>query len=298
MIRFKFIEDHHTEFSVKRMCTVLKVRRSSYYKWAANTARREQQVYADGLLGERIRIAFEAEGGLYGAKRIAALLTAQTPDQPVNHKRVARVMKMLGLAGFTKKRRVRTTVSDPHRRVFDDLLGRDFTAARPNEKLVGDITYLPLAGQKNMYLATVIDCFSRKLVGFAIADHMRVELVEEALLMAAGQRGSLRGAIFHSDHGSVYTSSVFQETCRQLGVQQSMGAVGSSADNALAESFNATLKREVLRDAKVFPNMLSCRRQVFAWCARYNTKRLHTWCKYQAPDTFEHHASATLDLAA
>ncbi|MCI7305486.1 MAG: IS3 family transposase, partial [Trueperella sp.] len=185
-----------------------------------------------------------------------------------------------------------------HRRVFDDLLGRDFTAARPNEKLVGDITYLPLAGQKNMYLATVIDCFSRKLVGFAIADHMRVELVEEALLMAAGQRGSLRGAIFHSDHGSVYTSSVFQETCRQLGVQQSMGAVGSSADNALAESFNATLKREVLRDAKVFPNMLSCRRQVFAWCARYNTKRLHTWCKYQAPDTFEHHASATLDLAA
>lgn len=176
MIRFKFIEDHHTEFSVKRMCTVLKVRRSSYYKWAANTARREQQVYADGLLGERIRIAFEAEGGLYGAKRIAALLTAQTPDQPVNHKRVARVMKMLGLAGFTKKRRVRTTVSDPHRRVFDDLLGRDFTAARPNEKLVGDITYLPLAGQKNMYLATVIDCFCRKLVGFAIADHMRVEL--------------------------------------------------------------------------------------------------------------------------
>lgn len=101
--------------------------------------------------------------------------------------------------------------------------------------------------------------------------------------MAAGQRGSLRGAIFHSDHGSVYTSSVFQETCRQLGVQQSMGAVGSSADNALAESFNATLKREVLRDAKVFPNMLSCRRQVFAWCARYNTKRLHTWCNYQAP---------------
>lgn len=298
MIRFKFIEDHRTEFSVKRMCTVLKVRRSSYYKWAANAARREQQVYADGLLGERIRIAFEAEGGLYGAKRIAALLTAQTPDQPVNHKRVARVMKRLGLAGFTKKRRVRTTVSDPHKRVFDDLLERDFTAARPNDKLVGDITYLPLAGQKNMYLATVIDCFSRKLVGFAIADHMRVELAREALLMAADQRGSLRGTIFHSDHGSVYTSSVFQETCRQLGVQQSMGAVGSSADNALAESFNATLKREVLKNAKVFPNMLSCRRQVFAWCTRYNTKRLHTWCNYQAPDTFEKHASATLDLAA
>lgn len=102
MIRFKFIEDHRTEFSIKRMCTVLKVRRSSYYKWASNATRREQQVYADGLLGERIRIAFEAEGGLYGAKRIAALLTAQTSDQPVNHKRVARVMKALGLAGFTK----------------------------------------------------------------------------------------------------------------------------------------------------------------------------------------------------
>lgn len=148
MIRFKFIDDHRTEFSVKRMCTVLKVRRSSYYKWVANTARREQHIRADELLGARIRIAFEAEGGLYGAKRIAALLSCQTPDQPVNHKRVARVMKALGLAGFTKKRRVRTTVSDPHRRVFDDLLGRDFTAARPNEKLVGDITYLPLCREE------------------------------------------------------------------------------------------------------------------------------------------------------
>ncbi len=298
MIRFKFIDDHRTEFSVKRMCTVLKVRRSSYYKWVANTARREQHIRADELLGARIRIAFEAEGGLYGAKRIAALLSCQTPDQSVNHKRVARVMKALGLVGFTKKRRVRTTVSDPHRRVFDDLLGRDFTAARPNEKLVGDITCLPLAGKKNMYLATVIDCFSRKLVGFAIADHMRVELVEEALVMATDQRGSLRGTIFHSDHGSVYTSSAFQKTCRQLGVQQSMGAVGTSADNALAESFNATLKREVLRNAKVFPDALECRRRVFAWCTRYNTKRLHTWCNDQAPDTFEQHASATLDLAA
>lgn len=127
--------------------------------------------------------------------------------------------------------------------MFADLVNRDFTACAANRVLVGDITYLPIADGANMYLATVIDCFSRKLVGFAIANHMRTELVEEALENASHLRGGLDGAIFHSDHGSVYTSSQFQATCKRLGVAQSMGAVGTSADNSLAESFNAALKR-------------------------------------------------------
>mgnify|MGYP002722969389 FL=1 len=126
---------------------------------------------------------------------------------------------------------------DKGRRVFADLVNRDFTACAANRVFVGDITYLPIADGTNMYLATAIDCFSRKLVGFAIADHMRTELVEEALENASHLRGGLDGAIFHSDHGSVYTSSQFQATCRRLGVTQSMGAVGTSADNSLAESF-------------------------------------------------------------
>ncbi|MBA4505797.1 DDE-type integrase/transposase/recombinase, partial [Corynebacterium sanguinis] len=128
----------------------------------------------------------------------------------------------------------------------------------------------PIADGSNMYLATVIDCYSRQLTGFAIADHMRTELVEEALTMAHGVRGSLDGAIFHSDHGSVYTSEQYRRLCERFGVTQSMGTIGTSADNSLAESFNASLKREVLKDEPVFASQLVCRRDVFQWCIRYN----------------------------
>ena len=156
----------------------------------------------------------------------------------------------------TRKAPGETTVADKRRRVFADLLRRRFTANRANDTYVGDITYLPIADGSNMYLATVIDCYSRRLVGFAITDHMRTELVQEALVMAKNQRGSLAGAA--PDHGSVYTSGAFQDTCRRLGLRQSMGAIGTSADNALAESFNAALKREVLQTRRPSPT---------SWCA-------------------------------
>ncbi|HAT6636474.1 TPA: IS3 family transposase, partial [Corynebacterium striatum] len=175
------------------------------------------------------------------------------------------------LKGFTKRRRCVTTRRKPGHRVMPDLVGRKFTANEPNRVYVGDITYLPCKGGKNMYLATVIDTYSRKLAGYALADHMRVSLVVDALAHAHGVRSSLDGAVFHSDHGSVYTSQAFRSYCSSLGVRQSMGAVGTSADNALAESFNATLKREVLRDRKVFDNPIICRQEVFRWCMRYNT---------------------------
>ncbi len=144
-----------------------------------------------------------------------------------------------------------------------DLLKRDFTAQAPNQRYVGDITYLPLADGQNLYLATVIDCYSRRLVGWSLADHMRTSLVEDALKAAAATRGggrALAGAIFHSDHGSVYTSKDYARLCARLGVIQSMGAVGTSADNSLAESFNATLKREVLQDETLWPDEATCRR--------------------------------------
>lgn len=143
-------------------------------------------------------------------------------------------------------------------------------------------------------LATVIDVYSRKLVGHTLADHMRASLVIEALSHASKVRGSLKGAIFHSDHGSVYTSQAFQDHCAQFGVRQSMGAVGTSADNALAESFNATLKPEALRDRKVFDSPISCRQEVFRWCMRCNTRRRHSWCNLLVPDDFEALTSATV----
>ena len=216
----------------------------------------------------------------------------------VNHKRVARVMRWAGIAGYVKKRRIRTTIPDQADQKVPDLVKRDFTADAPNRRYVGDITYLPLADGGNLYLATVIDCYSRRLAGWAIANHMRTELVEDALKAADATRGSLAGAIFHSDHGSVYTSKDYARLCKKLGITQSMGAVGTSADNALAESFNAALKREVLQDAACWTNALCCRRQVFRWLTRYNTKRRHSWCRYRTPNQYETSYTATLPTAA
>ncbi|MDK4333526.1 IS3 family transposase [Corynebacterium accolens] len=245
------------------MCHVLKLNRSSFYKWVKTREKRRLKMHSDGLIGARIKTIFDDEHGLYGAKRIAASLKADESCGPTNHKKVARIMKAMGLKGFSKRRRCITTRRKPGHRVMPDLLGRTFTADEPNRVYVGDITYLPCKGGKNMYLATVIDTYSPKLAGYALADHMRGLLVIDALAHAHGVRGSLDGAIFHSDHGSVYTSQAFRNYCSSLGVRQSMGAVGTSADNALAESFNATLKREVLRDRKVFDNPISCRQEVF-----------------------------------
>jgi len=127
---------------------------------------------------------------------------------------------------------------------------------------------------------------------------MRTELVEDALKAAAATRGSLAGAIFHSDHGSVYTSKDFARLCAMLGVTQSMGAVGTSADNSLAEAFNATFKREVLQDQNCWPDEATCRRQAFRWLIRYNTRRRHSWCGYRSPIAYEALTAATLPSAA
>ena len=203
----------------------------------------------------------------------------------------------MNLRGFTKRRRCVTTKRSTANPIFADLVKRRFHADAPNQVYVGDITYLPCKNGTNMYLATVIDLYSRKLAGFAIADHMRTSLVIEALEHANTVRGGLDGAIFHSDHGSVYTSAAFNSCCQVLGVTQSMGAVGTSADNAMAESFNATMKREVIRDRKVFANPLQCRQEVFRWDIRHNTRRRHSWCGQIPPDVFESR-STTLNKAA
>ncbi|QOR46156.1 IS3 family transposase [Trueperella pecoris] len=293
MIRFQFVDDYRTEHSVKRMCRVLKLNRSSFYKWANTRETRQKCMYSDALVGAKIKTIFDDEHGLYGAKRIAASLKEDRDLELVTHKKVARIMKAMELKGFTKRRRCITTKGASGRRVMPDLVNRNFTATGPNQVYVGDITYLPCKAGKNMYLATVIDVYSRKLVGHALAEHMRTSLVIDVLTHAKNIRGSLDGAIFHVDHGSVYTSQAFRAYCSSLGIAQSMGAVGTSADNALAESFNATLKRGVMRNRKVFDNPLVCRQEVFRWCMRYNTRRRHSWCHLLAPDVFETQNSAT-----
>jgi transposase InsO family protein len=163
-----------------------------------------------------------------GAPRITTeLIDGAGPSERVNHKRVARVMRTGGIRGYQRRRKVRTTVPEPADQKVPDLIRRDLTAPAPNQRYVGDITYLPIAGGSNLYLATVIDCHSRRLVGWSVADHMRTELVLDALTAAVATRGTLTGAMIHSDHGSVYTSRDYVKRCAELGVTQSMGAVGT-----------------------------------------------------------------------
>ncbi|MBT1186722.1 DDE-type integrase/transposase/recombinase [Streptomyces sp. CJ_13] len=159
---------------------------------------------------------------------------------------------------------------------------------------VGDITFLPVSGSKPLYLATVIDLASRRLAGWAIAAHMRTELVIDALATAERTRGSLAGAIMHTDHGSQRTSRSFAEICRSAGVRQSMGAVGSSADNAAAESFNAAFKRETLKGRKGWSSEREARLDAFRGLTRYNTRRRHSRLGQQAPIAYENDFQATV----
>lgn len=203
MNRFQFVADHQDTFEVKRLCEVVEINRSSFYAWQNAAPTRERRAAADAELEARIRAVHE-DDNTCGAPRVTAELNDGVDvEDRVNHKRVARVMRDRGIAGYRRRRRVRTTIPEPSDQKVPDLLRRDFTAPAANERYVGDITYLPLSDGENLYLATVIDCYSRRLVGWAVADHMRTELVEDALKAAAATRGSLAGAIFHSDHGSV-----------------------------------------------------------------------------------------------
>lgn len=302
MSRFQFVAEHSTTsrpgWSVKRLCALVQIERSSFYAWKTAAPARAARARADAVLAQRIATIHAADNTC-GRPRITAELNDGAPPQlRVNHKRVARVMRKHAIHGYRRRRRTRTTIPEPANTVVPDLLRRDFTAAAPNQVYVGDITYLPLAEGDNLYLATVIDCYSRRLTGWAIADHMRTDLVTDALHAAARTRGSLDEAIFHSDHGSVYTSRAYAQLCDDLGVTQSMGAVGSSADNALAESFNATLKREVLQDAQSWPDAPTCQRELFRWLTRYNTRRRHSWCDYHSPNTYEKIHTATVPATA
>lgn len=302
MNRFQFVADHRHTFEVKRLCEVIGLARSSFYAWLKATPARAARQVADLALAERIRTLQDPDQGgdaAYGAPRITADLNeGAAEDARISHKKVARLMREHDLAGIRLRRRVRTTDADQSERKHPDLLGRDFTAQNVGTEYVGDITYLPLAEGRNLYLATVIDLCSRKLAGWALADHMRTDLVIDALRAAARERGSLDGALFHSDHGSVYTSRAYGQVCAELGVVQSMGAIGSSADNAAAESFNATLKRETLAGEAVYADEATLRRTVFRWAHRYNTRCRHSRCGNVSPNDFETSRVSMLATAA
>lgn len=218
-----------------RLCRVLEVSRSGFYRWLQAAPACIARACSDARLARRIRGIHKESDGTHGVPRVTVELKDAGID--VNHKRVARVMRRIGVEGVHLRKKVRTTVPEPAAVPVPDLLQRDFTASEPNTRYVGDITYLPIGDGQFLYLASVLDLYSKQLAGWSIADHMRTELITDALKTAAGTRGgSLDGAVFHSDNGAQYASKEFAKVCRELGVTRSRGAVGTSADNATAES--------------------------------------------------------------
>ncbi|MFJ2193898.1 IS3 family transposase [Kitasatospora sp. NPDC087861] len=295
--RWDFISAHAGEFGVQRLCEVLGVARSRYYAWQAGARARAERAAAETVLVREIRAVHEETRGVYGVPRVHAELRSQ--GRVVNRKRIARLMREHGIVGRHLRKRCRTTVPDRSVPPAPDLIGRDFTADRPDVRWVGDITYLPVGGSW-MYLATVIDLHSRRLVGWSLADHMRTRLVADALEAAVAARGGrVDGVIFHSDRGSQYGSAEFARICRRHGVRRSMGKVGSSYDNAAAESFFASLKRELMHAVRR-ASQHEVRLDVFRGISFYNVRRRHSTLGYLSPIQFEQQTAASrrITLAA
>jgi transposase InsO family protein len=277
--RYRFISEHHATYGVARLCRVLAVkRRQGYYEWLAAQPARQERERADEQLVAEIRAIHSEHRGGYGSPRVHDELRRR--GRPVNRKRVERLMHERHIVGITRRRRRSLTKPDAKAAPAPDLIGRDFTAPAPGQRLVGDITYLPTA-EGWLYLATAIDLFNREVIGHAMADHMRAELVCKAVDLAY-KRGLVRPkAIFHSDRGSQYTSTEFRTKLDHLDIRASMGRTGSCYDNAAAESFFASLKAEI--GTKVWATRDEARRAVFAYLTYYNRNRLHSTLPRQTP---------------
>jgi transposase InsO family protein len=286
-----FIEVEEAEqHSVKRACELLEVSRAAFYEHRKHTP--SPRELSDRELLEKIREIHQISKGTYGSPRVHRELRNQGTH--VGKKRVARLMVGAGLEGRCKKRWRKTTIPDPDAERARDLIQRQFgPCAEINRRYVGDITYIS-TWEGWAYLATVIDLASRKVVGWALAEHMRAELVLDALDMAFAQRQPDPGVIFHSDRGCQYTSADYGNLARAHGVVLSVGRKGECWDNAVAESFFATIKRELI-DTRAWPTRAGLRTAIFDYIEGwYNTRRLHSSLDYLSPADYEakihHHA--------
>jgi len=269
-------------------CRVLNVSRSGYYEWLdrLDSPRRQE----NALLLKQIRQIHEESRGTYGSPRVHAELTLGL-GLPVNLKRVARLMREAGIQGLYRRRRHGCTVRDPDAVPSTDLVNRRFTVEGPNVLWITDITEHP-TGEGKLYCAAVMDAYSRLIIGWSIADHMRTELVTDALGMAIIRRQPDKEpdgehTIMHSDHGSQYTSWAFGQRIRAAGLLGSMGSVGDCYDNAMMESFWGTMQLELL-DSKPWETREELANAMFEWIeCWYNTKRRHSGVEMRSPATFE-----------
>lgn len=283
---YRFIRSESTDFSVARLCKVCRVARSAYYDWLGRQeSGPSEALIEEAHLANRIFDIWRRSRRRYGAPRVTAALRKKGVE--INEKRVARLMGELGIAGRCGRRKIRTTWRDPAAKPAADLVERDFTADEPDGLWVGDITYIP-TDEGWLFVASVLDVCTRMMVGWSIADHLRAELCVDALEAATASRGKgfFAGTVFHSDHGCQYTSSDFKACCERMGITQSMGTVGDSFDNAMAESLWSSLKRE-LADDFYFVTREEARLAVFEWITWYNNERLHSSLDYMSPREFE-----------
>jgi putative transposase len=280
-----FISSQRTEHGVPHAvtCRALGLSQSWFYKWRDRKPSPRELRRAE--LAAKIREIFDASGGTYGSPRVTQDLHAA--GWRVGENTVAKLMAELGLAGRPPKRR-RNLTRQGRRPVAPDRVGRKFGAPAPDVLWCGDMTEI-VTDQGKLYLATVIDLFSRRLLGYAMSEHHDAALIVASLNMAAATRGgTVDGVIFHSDRGSEYTSEAYETACRKLGVLQSMGRVGSALDNAAAESFNSTVKVEYIHRHR-FATRAEARLKISTWIVDfYNLRRRHSACDGMSPIDYEH----------
>jgi transposase InsO family protein len=281
--RFIHAEEALGTWSVRRMCSALRVHRSGYYAWRDGPP--SSHAAEDARLVVHIKAIHRRSRGTYGAPRVHAELVAE--GHHVGRHRVARLMREQGLAGIPKKRFKVTTDSDHDAPIAPNLLDRDFAASAPNRAWVGDITYLRTR-HGWAYLAVLIDLHSRKVVGWSVADHMRTELVEDALQMAVATRAPEPGLVHHTDRGVQYASGAYQGRLAQLGAQVSMSRKGDCWDNAVAESFFGTLEQELVGQSDRWEDADAVRTAVgdYIHCF-YNAVRRHKTLGQRSPVEFE-----------
>jgi putative transposase len=279
---FAFVEAEKAHFPVSMLCRLLGVSRSGYDAWRRRPPC--ARACADRVLSRQIRAIHEQSRGTYGTPRIRAEL--RDAGVSCSRKRVARLLRLAGLQGCHRRKGAPTARRLPETAPAPDLVRRNFAAASPDRLWVADITYVPTwAGF--LYLAVVLDAHSRRVVGWAMAEHLRSELVVEAVDMATWRRRPVPGLIHHSDQGSQYTSLAFGRRLRDAGLVGSMGSRGDCFDNALAESFFATLECELLARRR-FPTRTAARLALFDYIEGfYNTHRRHSALGYLSPAAYE-----------
>jgi putative transposase len=280
---YRIISAERASFPVSVMCEVLGVSRSGFHGWESRAP--SNRALSDAWLTSRITEIHEQARGVYGSRRVQAELRLGQGIQ-VSRKRIRRLMAQAGISGLVKVKRGRTTIRVPGVRVADDLVERKFRPDAPNVLWVADITYLR-TWEGWLYLAAVQDAYSRRIVGWAMTEHMRTELVADALQMAVHRRQPQPGLIHHSDQGSQYVALGFGQQARDAGIAVSMGSRGDAYDNAVAESFFATIKKELVH-RQPWPNRRDLSSAVFEYIeAFYNRQRRHSTLGYLSPEEYE-----------